>query len=148
MKALIQRVKTAKVSVEGSVVSEIKKGILTLLGVGQNDSEDDLKWIVGKIIKLRIFEDEQGKMNLSLADIKGSHLIVSQFTLFADLSKGNRPSFIAAAPPEKADELYKKALQFSQEAGIPTFGGKFQTHMEISLLNDGPVTIELDSKTR
>lgn len=145
MRALIQRVKWAKVSVDGKIVGEIDRGLLTFLGVGEKDSEQDLDWIIQKILKLRIFEDTSGKMNLSLKEIEGSHLIVSQFTLYGDASKGNRPSFITAAKPEQARELYLKAVERSREAGISTETGRFQAEMEVSLLNDGPVTLWLES---
>lgn len=144
MKALIQRVKWAKVVVDGETVGEIGPGILTLLGVGLADTEADAEKIVGKIAKLRIFEDDAGKMNLSLLDRSYAHLIVSQFTLYGDLTKGNRPSFVDAAKPELAQRLYEKALEVSRALGIPTASGTFQAQMEVSLLNDGPVTFMLD----
>lgn len=144
MRALIQRVRSAKVVVDGSVVGEIGPGILTLLGVGANDTDADAERIVSKILKLRIFEDDAGKMNLSLLDRGYSHLIVSQFTLYGDTSKGNRPSFVDAGKPELANRLYEKALAFSRAQGVKTEGGKFQAHMEVSLLNDGPVTFWLE----
>lgn len=144
MKALVQRVKWAKVVVEGEVVGEIGPGILTLLGVGAADSEKDVVKLVSKIAKLRIFEDDAGKMNLSLLDRSYSHLIVSQFTLYGDTSKGNRPSFIDAGKPELAKSLYEKAIEVSRSMGIKTEAGRFQAHMEVSLLNDGPVTFWLE----
>ena len=145
MRAVIQRVKTARVVFDGELVSEIGPGLLTLLGVHQNDTEKDVEWLMKKIISLRIFEDLAGKMNLSLADVTGEHLIVSQFTLWADTRKGNRPSFIEAAPAQLAKMLYDQALVFSQGLGVKTKGGRFQTHMVVTLENDGPVTITLDS---
>jgi D-aminoacyl-tRNA deacylase len=145
MKAVIQRVRSAKVVVEGQTLGEIGKGILTLLGVGLGDTEKELEWMIQKIAKLRIFEDEQGKMNRSLLDTAGEHLIVSQFTLYADTRKGNRPSFISAAPPEVAKPMYEKALELSRGLGIKTAGGQFQAYMDVSLLNDGPVTIILET---
>jgi D-tyrosyl-tRNA(Tyr) deacylase len=144
MRVLIQRVKWAKVEVDGGVVGEIGPGVLTLFGVGANDTEADVERIVAKILKLRIFEDEAGKMNLSLLDRGYAHLIVSQFTLYGDVSKGNRPSFVDAGKPEDANRLYEKALAYSRAQGVKTEGGKFQAHMEVSLLNDGPVTFWLE----
>ena len=146
MRAVIQRVKWAKVVVDGAVVGEIGPGLLTLLGVGKGDTDMEAAWMVGKILRLRIFEDEQGKMNKSLTDVGGEHLIVSQFTLFGDASKGNRPSFIDAAAPADAQEMYEKALELSRAAGVKTAGGKFQAHMEVAMLNDGPVTMILESE--
>lgn len=150
MKALIQRVRWAKVVVEGETVGEIGPGILTLLGIGALDTETDTEKLIEKIAKLRIFEDDAGKMNLSLLDLQASgkaagHLLVSQFTLYGDTSKGNRPSFIQAGKPELARSLYEKALHHSASLGLKTEGGKFQAHMEVSLLNDGPVTFWLES---
>lgn len=145
MRAILQRVKSAQVSVEGIIVGKIGPGILTLLGIAPTDTERELEWILGKISRLRIFEDAQGKMNLSLLDVKGSHLIVSQFTLYGDASKGNRPSFIDAARPEIAEPLYLRALEISRGLGLVTEGGKFQADMEVSLVNDGPVTLILES---
>lgn len=146
MRALIQRVKSAQVAVAGQGVGQIGPGILTLLGIGPGDDEAKLEWLMGKILRLRIFEDEQGKMNRSLQDIQGGHLIVSQFTLYGDCTKGNRPSFVGAAPPAVAEPLYRRALELSQAAGIHTEGGRFGAHMEVSLLNDGPVTLWLETE--
>lgn len=148
MRAVIQRVKSATVRVQGQVVGEIGPGLLTLLGVASGDSEQDAEQLVSKILKLRIFEDDAGKMNLSLLDKKFQHLIVSQFTLIADTQKGNRPSFIEAAPPEVAKNLYERTLALSRAQGVVTQGGEFQAHMEVSLLNDGPVTFVLESKPK
>lgn len=149
MRALIQRVKWAKVDVvEGDsrrTVGQIGPGILTLLGVHASDTENHAQKMVEKILKLRIFEDTQGKMNLSLTDVKGSHLLVSQFTLYGDTKQGNRPGFSEAARPEQAKALYDHALLVSKNSGIETAGGQFQAHMEVSLLNDGPVTLWIES---
>lgn len=145
MRAVIQRVRHAEVVVDGEIVGKIGPGILTLLGVAQGDTEKDLDWIISKISKLRVFEDDQGKMNRSILDVGGEHLIVSQFTLYADASKGNRPSFGDAAPPAIAEPLYQKALAMSAALGIRTEGGRFQADMKVSLLNDGPVTLLLES---
>lgn len=144
MKAVVQRVQKASVVVAGEDVSAIGPGLLTLLGVAKGDSEVQLQKMIEKISQLRVFEDENGKMNLSLKDTGGSHLIVSQFTLLGDCSKGNRPSFIEAENPERARDLYEKALQLSQSLGVPTKGGQFRAHMEVSLVNDGPVTLLLE----
>lgn len=144
MKAVIQRVKQASVTVDGKVVSQIEHGILTLLGVAKGDDETKLQKLISKICELRIFEDDAGKMNLALKDVKGSHLIVSQFTLLGDCSQGRRPSFIGAENPDRAKELYEKALKISQDLGIPTAGGVFQADMKVGLVNDGPVTFILE----
>ncbi len=146
MKVLIQRVKTAKVEVAERKLSEIGKGLLILLGVTGTDSEADIQFLVEKIINLRIFEDQAGKMNHSLIDIKGEVLIVSQFTLYADCRKGRRPSFTDAAPPEMAHELYKKFIQKFKETGVKIGEGEFGAMMDVSLVNWGPVTIMLDTK--
>lgn len=144
MKVVIQRVSSAKVSVDKCVVGEIKRGLLTFLGIAPADTEKDVEWMINKIIKLRIFDDQNGKMNLSLQDVKGEHLIVSQFTLCGDLEKGNRPSFAGAARPEVAAPLYLKALEISKASGVKTEGGTFQANMEVSMVNDGPVTFVLE----
>jgi D-tyrosyl-tRNA(Tyr) deacylase len=145
MRAVIQRVSKADVRVNGELVSEINSGLLTIFGSQKNDSEEQMRKLVQKIVELRIFEDENGKMNRSLRDIGGSHLIVSQFTLAGDTSSGKRPSFVNAERPEIAKAIYEKALQFSSELGVPTTGGIFQADMKISLINDGPVTFVLDA---
>lgn len=146
MKCVIQRVKHAKVVVDSKTVSEINNGIVTLMGVEQGDSEASVEKLIQKIIDLRIFEDAEGRMNLSLRDVNGSHLIVSQFTLAADCSSGRRPSFTTAEHPTRAKELYEYALNQSKSTGIPTLSGIFGADMQIQLLNDGPVTFILDSK--
>jgi D-tyrosyl-tRNA(Tyr) deacylase len=146
MRAVIQRVKRASVTVDSQTVSEIDAGMLVLLGVGKDDSEGDARYIAEKISFLRIFEDSEGKMNLSVQDIKGSVLVVSQFTLFADCRKGRRPSFIEAGDPETAQRLYKRVVDFLKQAGVPTAEGIFQASMQVELVNDGPITILLDSK--
>ncbi|MFV8250731.1 D-aminoacyl-tRNA deacylase [Bdellovibrio bacteriovorus] len=144
MKAVVQRVLNASVVVDGKQVSSIDKGYLTLLGVAKGDSEEQLQKLMTKILALRIFPDETGKMNLSLKDVGGEHLIVSQFTLLGDASKGNRPSFIGAELPDRAKELYEKALALSESQGVKTQGGIFGADMKVSLLNDGPVTLLLE----
>lgn len=149
MRAVIQRVKRASVIVNepgrSEKVAEIGRGLVTLLGVRDGDQKEDAEWLIRKIVNLRIFADANDKMNLSLQDTGGAHLIVSQFTLWADCSKGLRPSFIAAARPEVAEPLYQHALSISRSLGVPTQSGRFQASMEIELVNDGPVTLILDS---
>lgn len=144
MKAVVQRVKRARVLVDGREVSSIEKGLLTLLGIARGDDEAKLSKLITKICDLRIFEDSAGKMNLSLKEVSGAHLIVSQFTLLGDCSQGRRPSFINAETPEQARMLYERALELSIAAGVKTFGGVFQAHMEVELVNDGPVTMLLE----
>lgn len=145
MRAVIQRVKSASVKVDGELVSEIGTGLLIFLGVAQNDSDTELEYIANKVANLRIFEDADGKMNLSLLDTGGSALVVSQFTLYGDCRKGRRPSFINAARPEVANDLYDQFISLLNELNIPTQGGTFQAMMDVQLVNDGPVTILLDS---
>lgn len=146
MRAVIQRVRQASVSIENQIVGEIQAGFVVLLGIHENDNEADVDYLIRKISKMRIFEDDQGKMNLDIHTIKGSILSISQFTLFADTKKGNRPSFVQAARPEKAIPLYERFNQGIEAAGIPIATGKFGADMQISLINDGPVTIIIDSK--
>lgn len=144
MKIVIQRVTNASVTVENNIVGKIGKGFLVLLGVGPEDTEDIANFLVQKLVKLRVFEDEKGKMNLSIKDIAGELLIVSQFTLYADCSGGNRPSFTNAAKPDKANELYEYFIQKCKEENIKVEHGKFGADMKVELLNDGPVTILLE----
>lgn len=146
MRALIQRVSEAKVEVGTSVVGSIKKGLLVLLGVEKGDTERDADYIAKKIAGMRIFEDSFSKMNLSVKDISGEILVVSQFTLAADCRKGNRPSFIRAEEPAKAEDLYMMVVRGLQKEGIPTRNGQFAALMDVHLINNGPVTILLDSK--
>jgi D-tyrosyl-tRNA(Tyr) deacylase len=148
MKAVIQRVRHAEVVVDGEVVGEIGVGFLVLLGVGKGDTDDDARYLAGKIAGLRVFSDAEGKFNLSLADVDGSVLLVSQFTLYADTRKGRRPSFTDAALPEPAQALVNRCAHYLLEAGISVATGRFGAHMEVSLLNDGPVTILIDSTQR
>jgi D-aminoacyl-tRNA deacylase len=145
MKAVVQRVHRASVHVGDELVAEIGPGLLTLLGIGREDSEQEVDWLMRKITALRIFEDTDGKMNLSLTDVQGEHLIVSQFTLMSETRKGNRPSFIEAARPEKAKPLYEKALEISRSLGVETSGGRFQATMRVTLENDGPVTVIVET---
>jgi len=142
---VVQRVSRAKVSVRGETSGEIGRGLLVLLGVAREDSESEADHLAKKIAGLRIFEDEHGKMNRSVAEIGGALLVVSQFTLYGDARKGKRPSFDAAAPPEVARHLYQRFIDDIKTLGIPCQSGRFQEDMQVELLNDGPVTILLDS---
>jgi D-tyrosyl-tRNA(Tyr) deacylase len=146
MKAVVQRVSSARVEVDGETTGEIARGLLVLLGVAREDREEDADWMAEKIVGLRIFEDDEGKMNRGLLDVEGSLLAVSQFTLLGDSRKGRRPSFIAAAPPEAAEALYRTFVTRTRSLGARTETGKFQAHMAVHLVNDGPVTILLDSR--
>lgn len=146
MRALLQRVSHASVTVDEKIVGQIGRGLLVLLGVGQNDSEAQVKTLADKIVYLRIFEDDAGKMNRSLLDIDGEVLVVSQFTLYADVRKGRRPSFTAAAPPEIAAPLVERFKEALAAYGLKVAGGVFGAYMQVELLNDGPVTIWLDSE--
>jgi len=145
MRAVLQRVSRAKVSVNGENVGEIGKGILILLGVSRDDTEKDTIYLLDKTLNLRIFEDDDGKMNLSLLDTKGELLVVSQFTLYADVRKGRRPSFIEAAMPKKANELYEFFVTEARKQIKKVETGRFQAMMDVELVNDGPVTIIVDS---
>lgn len=145
MRAVVQRVDRAAVEVDEEIVGEIKKGLLVLLGVGEEDEDKDLEYIFDKVIGLRIFEDENDKMNLSLADVQGELLVVSQFTLYGDARKGKRPSFSTSAKPDKGNHYYESFIEKAKSIGINTQSGVFGAHMEVSLVNNGPVTILLDS---
>ncbi len=140
--------KHANVVVDGETVGQVRAGLLVLLGAGHGDTEEDARYIATKIAGMRIFSDAEGKFNLSLADVGGAILLVSQFTLYADTRKGRRPSFIDAAPPEVAEALVTRCIAYLRETGIHVETGRFGAHMEVSLLNDGPVTIWLDSGQR
>ena len=146
MRAVLQRVSEASVSIEGEVIGAIGRGLLVLLGVEEGDNDGDLDYLLRKIPALRIFEDEAGKMNLSVADVKGSFLVVSQFTLIADTAKGNRPSFFRAARPDVANPTYERFVAALRAAGFPVETGRFGANMQVRLTNDGPVTILLDTK--
>jgi D-tyrosyl-tRNA(Tyr) deacylase len=149
MRAVVQRVSSARVTVGAEVAGEIGRGLLVLLGVGQQDTEADAQWLAEKIVALRIFEDDAGKMNRSVADTAGGVLVVSQFTLFASTRKGTRPSFNDAARPELAIPLYEAFNRFAAAAlGRPVATGRFGAMMEVALVNDGPVTLVIDTQTR
>ena len=145
MRAVVQRVASSSVTVEGETTGKIDKGLMVLLGVADGDTDKDVTYMVDKIVNLRIFEDENDKMNLSLQDIGASLLVVSQFTLLGDCRKGRMPSFIEAARPEIADNLYQKFVDKARSMGIRTETGRFKTHMMVELINEGPVTILVDS---
>jgi D-aminoacyl-tRNA deacylase len=144
MRAVCQRVSEARVRVAGTVVGEVGSGLCILLGVARDDAADDAARLAAKIARLRIFPDEQGRFDRSVVDVGGSALVVSQFTLLADTTKGNRPSFTDAAPPEAAEPLYERFCEALQELGVPVQTGVFGARMEVSLVNDGPVTIIVD----
>ncbi|HHY06878.1 MAG TPA: D-tyrosyl-tRNA(Tyr) deacylase [Clostridia bacterium] len=146
MRAVVQRVQAGAVLIEGETVSRIKDGLVVFLGVGQNDEEKDVQYLAKKIINLRIFEDEAGKLNLSLLERGGEILVVSQFTLYGDCRQGRRPSFTAAAAPEKANFLYQLFVEKVKEEGVTVATGVFQAEMLVKIENDGPVTLLLDSK--
>jgi len=149
MRALIQRVLMSSVEVDGELIGEIKEGMNILLGVFSDDTEEDLEYLIKKIPQLRIFSDENGKMNLSILQTNGEILVISQFTLCADTKKGNRPSYIQAAAPDIAEEMYEKFIKRLKESGISKVEhGKFGADMKVQILNDGPVTIMLDSKNK
>lgn len=145
MRTVIQRVKYAQVQINGLTVGKIEKGFLILLGINHNDTMKEVKWLANKIKDLRIFEDENDKMNLSLKDVNGEVLIISQFTLYGNCIKGRRPSFIDAAKPELANELYLKFIDEFRSFNIKTETGKFGADMKVELLNDGPVTLIIDT---
>ncbi len=146
MRAVVQRASSARVSVEGSVVGDIGRGLLVLLGVGDGDDSAAARYLAAKTGGLRIFEDEAGKMNLSVEDIAGEILIVSQFTLYGDCRRGRRPAFDAAAPPDRANTLYEEYVELLRKSGLTVATGVFQAMMKVELVNEGPVTILLDSK--
>lgn len=146
MRAVIQRVLNSSVEIEGRIVGKTDKGMLILLGVGKEDSVEDINKLVNKLTKLRIFEDEDGKINKSITDVNGEMLIVSQFTLYWSCKKGTRPSFDNAMPPKEAEELYEQFVKAMRETGIHCETGEFGADMKVSLVNDGPVTVYLDTK--
>lgn len=148
MKAVVQRCSSGSVTVAGAVIGQIGRGLVVLLGVAAGDEDLDLDYLVDKIVGLRIFEDDAGKMNLSLQEIQGEMLVVSQFTLLADTRKGRRPSFIDAAAPEIAEQCYQRFVARVRERGVTVETGKFRAEMQVALVNEGPVTIVLDSRQR
>lgn len=145
MRACVQRVSRARVIVDSQTVGEIGRGLLVLLGIAGTDTTKELNWLADKIVGLRIFEDAQGKMNCSLAEVEGAVLVVSQFTLYGDCRKGRRPSFISAAPPEQAEAIYEQFVERLVEQGIPAETGRFRAQMDVELVNEGPVTIWIDT---
>ena len=146
MRAVVQRVSSAEVRVNGQILGSIGQGLLVLLAVGEVDHAQDVVYLAKKTLNLRVFEDGSGKMNRSVQDIRGSLLVISQFTLYGDCRKGNRPSFVDAAPPEKAEDLYSLYLEEVGKSGLEIASGRFQAMMDVSLVNQGPVTVLLDSK--
>jgi len=144
VRVVLQRVNSASVEVDNQIVGQIERGLLALVGVGHGDTEEEARWLASKTIDLRIFPDDQGKMNRSLIDIDGSVLVVSQFTLLADCRKGRRPAFTDAAPPEMANELYLRYADRIAERGVQVERGRFAADMKVSLVNDGPVTMVID----
>jgi D-aminoacyl-tRNA deacylase len=145
MRACIQRVSEARVSVDGQITGQIGRGLVVLLGVGQGDGDAEVAWLAEKIVGLRIFEDDAGKMNRSLEEAGGAMLVVSQFTLYGDCRKGRRPSCTSAAPPELAERLYESFVASVRSSGIEVATGRFREHMLVSLVNDGPVTLWIDT---
>ena len=146
MRAVVQRVSRASVTVDGNVIGKIQKGLVVLLGIGQGDTDKDIDYLAEKIVNLRIFDDTEGKMNISLLDVKGELLVVSQFTLYGDCRKGRRPSYDLAERPEIAEKLYNKFVDKCKSYGINVQTGQFQAMMVVEIHNDGPVTLLLDSK--
>lgn len=148
MRVVLQRVAHASVTVDGEIIGKIQRGFLLLVGVTHDDAMEDMEYLIRKIVQMRIFEDEEGKLNRSIQDIGGEILSVSQFTLYADTKKGNRPSFSKAAPGDVALEMFEQFNGLLRDTGIPVDTGQFGANMKVELLNDGPVTILLDSKNR
>jgi len=148
MRAVLQRVREARVEVDGRITGAIGAGLMVLIGVGKNDDETAAQWLVDKIAGLRVFEDSAGKMNCSVGETGGGFLVVSQFTLYGDTRKGRRPSFVSAAPPELARRLYESFVEKLKQTGLPVETGVFQADMQVHLVNDGPVTLIVDSPPR
>ena len=149
MRVVVQRVTETNVKVNGAIIGAIQEGLMVLLGIQNEDTEEDIQWIASKLVQMRIFDDSEGVMNLSVKDIDGSILLISQFTLYAATKKGNRPSYIGAAKPEIAIPIYEQMIvQLNKELGKPIATGQFGADMKVSLLNNGPVTIIIDSKNR
>jgi D-tyrosyl-tRNA(Tyr) deacylase len=145
MRVCVQRVREANVAVDGTVTGRIGRGFVVLLGIGRNDGDGEVRWLVEKLIHLRVFEDDGGKMNRSLAEVGGAMLVVSQFTLYGDCRRGRRPSFIEAADPDAAERLYEAFVAYARECGVTVATGRFREHMLVSLVNDGPVTLWIDT---
>ena len=145
MRACIQRVTEARVTVNGAMTGQINRGLVVLLGVGHSDTQTEVNWLAEKIVGLRVFEDDAGKMNRSLPEVGGAMLVVSQFTLYGDARRGRRPSFTDAAPPELAEQLYHEFVEKVRAASVEVAVGKFREHMLVSLVNDGPVTLWIDT---
>ena len=145
---MIQRVSSASVSVDGEIVGQIRKGLVILLGVRPGDTESDMKWLAGKCVNLRIFENEEAKFHYSLLDIEGDALVISQFTLFGDCRKGRRPGFSDAAPPEIAEPMYEQFVAYLKSMSIPVQTGRFAAMMDVEIHNSGPVTLILDTESR
>jgi D-aminoacyl-tRNA deacylase len=148
MRACIQRVSSARVIVDGETAGEIRHGLLVLLGIAADDGGAELRWMVDKVVGLRVFNDADGKMNFALSDVGGELLVVSQFTLLGDCRKGRRPSFVSAAPPEMAERMYEEFVEAARARGVRVATGRFRTHMNVELVNDGPVTLLIDSSDR
>lgn len=148
MRTVVQRVSRAQVSIEGTIKGSIDRGLVVFIGISADDSQKDLQWLAEKIVHLRIFEDDAGKMNKSLTDIKGEMLIISQFTLYGDCRKGRRPGFSGAAPPLIAEPYYQEFVKEIKKKGIQVATGTFQAEMQVELVNDGPVTLLLDSEKK
>jgi D-tyrosyl-tRNA(Tyr) deacylase len=146
MRAVLQRVRSARVLVEGEVIGQIEHGLLVLLGVERSDTPEQARWLADKVVGLRIFNDAEGKLNLDVGEVGGAVLVVSQFTLYGDCRKGRRPSFVEAAPPERAIPLYEAFVEAVRAQGIPTATGRFGAMMQVELVNDGPVTLIIDGK--
>jgi D-tyrosyl-tRNA(Tyr) deacylase len=146
MRAVVQRVSRAQVVVEGEVAGRIDRGLVVLLGVAQGDTADDVSTMADKLVGLRVFDDADGKMNLALADVGGAMLVISQFTLLGDCRKGRRPSYVEAAPPELAEALYELVVAAVRKRGIEVATGRFRTHMDVTLTNEGPVTLLVDTR--
>ena len=146
MRAVVQRVSRASVTVDGTITGSIGRGLLVFLGVGKEDTQKDIDFITDKVVNLRIFEYDKGKMNISIRDIDGGILLISQFTLYGNCRKGRRPDFTAAGPPEMAKQLYERTIDAIKDKGVPVETGVFAAHMDIDSVNDGPVTLMLESQ--
>jgi D-tyrosyl-tRNA(Tyr) deacylase len=146
MRACVQRVRRGSVTVDGQITGQIQRGFVVLLGVADDDTETDLRYLADKVINLRVFEDDEGKMNRSLREVNGQLLVVSQFTLLGDCRKGRRPSFVHAAPPDMANKMYEQFVAYVREQGTHVETGQFQAMMDVELVNDGPVTLLIDSR--